>query len=86
MQMVKGRKYRPHNQEEYQALEKRVNAGVQFLEGRWFDPTYRREVAHFMEMACSLLDYDIATGTVDKCIQEQMKGRNDTKRSIRGTV
>ncbi len=78
--MVTGRKYKVYSQDEYDALSARVERGARFLEGKWFDPAYVREVAHYNEMAMSLYNWDLDHGIIEKGIL-QMKERVSNENS-----
>ena len=51
--------YRIINQEGYLNLLKRVETGEKYLEGKWQDPKYSREVKHFQAMANACLIWEI---------------------------
>lgn len=70
--MVTGRKYRVYNQQEYEALKQRVEKGAKYLEGKWFDPKYKREQAHYNEMAKSLYDWDLDHGIIEAGIEKMI--------------
>jgi len=53
--------YTIKNQEGYETLSARVDKGALFLEGKWFDPNYEREVNHYNAMAHALLKWELDT-------------------------
>lgn len=71
--MATGRKYRVYNQQEYDALKKRVENGAKYLEGKWFDPKYKREQAHYQEMAMAIYNWDLDHGIIERGIEEMIR-------------
>lgn len=77
--MATGRKYRVYNQQEYDSLKKRVENGAKYLEGKWFDPKYKREQAHYEEMAQSLYDWDLDHGIIESGIEKMIREERANK-------
>lgn len=80
--MVTGRKYRVVSQEEYTALKERVTNGAKFLEGKWFDPKYKREQAHYNEMAMALYNWDLDHGIIERGIEEMIRKEKQNVQSV----
>ena len=68
-------KYIIRDKKGYGHLSKRVERGAKFLEDKWSNPKYKKEVGHYRAMAGALLiweiENDIFEPKFDKWVKEQ---------------